>query len=70
MTARLYRAFYEHRDGTPSRVTFASVPHDALRRAADYVRCYIGGYLLALEEGRELANARPVAHPKPQLKLI
>ena len=50
----LYLAYYEHADGSPSRVTFASLPHDALRFVADYVRCFTGGYLLALVEDRGL----------------
>ena len=51
----LYRARYEWPDGRKSWVTFSSMKHDALRWAADYVRCFVGGYLLGLEEIRPMA---------------
>ena len=61
---RLYRANYEWPDGRISWVTFASLPHDALRWAADYVRCFVRGELLSITE------QHPCAIQRPQLKLI
>ena len=60
----LYRCQFERQDGSISRFTFASVPSDALRLAADLVRCYAGGYLLAVTEDRPLITERP------QLRLV
>ena len=48
----IYRARYLWPDGRPSRITFASYPQDALRWAGDYVRCFVGGELLAITEER------------------
>ena len=48
----LYRCAFEYPDGRLSRFTFASLPHDATRRAADLVRCFARGYLLAVWEER------------------
>lgn len=62
--AYLYRATFEHLDGRQSRLTFAALRSDALRMAADLVRCYTGGYLLGLHEQRPLITERP------QLKLV
>ena len=60
----LYRCQFERPDGSISRFTFASAPSDALRRAADLVRCYARGYLLAVWEERRLVTERP------QLRLV
>ena len=64
----LYRASYEYatgpRAGERSRLTFAAEPRDALRLAADLVRAYTGGYLLAVWEERRLVTERP------QLRLV
>ena len=60
----LYRCSFERQDGSISRFTFASVPGDALRLAADLVRCYASGYLLAVWEERRLVVDRP------QLRLV
>ena len=47
-----YRARYEWPDGRKSFVTFVSLRRYALAYAADYVRCFTGGYLLELVEER------------------
>jgi hypothetical protein len=48
----IYRARYTWPDGRASYVTFASVPHDALRWAGDYVRMFVQGELLSIDEQR------------------
>lgn len=53
----LYRAAYAWPDGRRSWVTFTAPRSDALRYAADYVRCFTGGELLALREDRPLQRA-------------
>ena len=52
-SAALYRAHYLHADGRASYVTFASVPHDALRWASDWCRHYVQGELLSITEDRQ-----------------
>ena len=52
----LYRARYEWQDGRTSYFTFASVPADALRYAADCVRAWTRGYLLELHEERPIVQ--------------
>jgi hypothetical protein len=52
----LYRARYEWPSGRQSWVTFAALPHDALRWASDYVRAFVGGELLSITEERTLST--------------
>lgn len=60
----LFRCSFSYPSGELSRFTFASVPSDALRLAADLVKAYTKGELLALWEVRRLVVARP------QLRLV
>ena len=47
---RLYRARYSWPSGRIAWVSFAAMPHDALRWASDYVRCFVQGELLSITE--------------------
>ena len=54
-SATLYRARYSWPSGRIAWITFASLPHDALRWSADYVRAFVGGELLSITEERSCA---------------
>ena len=51
----LYRARYSWPCGRVAWVSFAAMPHDALRWASDYVRAFVGGELLSITEQHPIA---------------